>query len=219
MNYGKQVLVFFAFISCAYAQPRIGLEAILGEVSGIRWEATNTSSLLVETSTNLTHWQAGVNVFSSQEAWIFGERFPSPTNGVPARFYRTVNRTESISEMLARWQALGFREYEFTFQRGCFCAEPDLYRGRVRVRDGQVVGVTNATTFNNFPLENPDLAIFDSVEELFARVQSYVAEKADIVAVDFDNTLFFPTVVHLNRSVPAQDDEDSYEITDLRPLP
>lgn len=207
--------VLLCELVAATASPgAIKLDLVHGALNGIIWNATNAPTLSIQSSEDLQQWHPRVNAYSTRENWAEGGLIDLAED---KRFYRASHPAETVLAMLIRWENLGPKAYEFTFQRICFCAEPDYYRGRVTVRDGKVVAATNVITFNNTPVENPELSMFSTVEELFTLIGDRVGN-AEVVIVDLDQHYYFPRRIKIDFFVSGQDDEDSYLIEDFRPI-
>jgi len=115
-----------------------------------------------------------------------------------------------------RWASAGMHDYEFDFQRNCFCApeatEPvhilvrrDAIVSVVRTRDGQPA----STTFGVWP----------RVDELFADVQQRVDQHAERLDVRYDPTFGYPLSVVVDIAATTADDEYSLSAGNLRRLP
>jgi len=115
-----------------------------------------------------------------------------------------------------RWASAGLHDYEFDFQRLCFCApdatEPvhivvrrDAIVSVVRSRDGQPA----STTFTVWP----------RVDELFVDVQQRLDQHVERLDVRYDPTFGYPLSVVVDIAVMSADDEYSLTAGNLRRLP
>jgi len=115
-----------------------------------------------------------------------------------------------------RWASAGLHDYEFDFQRLCFCApdatEPvhivvrrDAIVSVVRSRDGQPA----STTFTVWP----------RVDELFVDVQQRLDQHVERLDVRYDPTYGYPLSVVVDIAVMSADDEYSLTAGNLRRLP
>jgi len=115
-----------------------------------------------------------------------------------------------------RWASADLHDYEFDFQRICFCApeatEPvhilvrrDAIVSVVRTRDGQPASVT----FTAWP----------RVDELFADVQQRVDQHVERLDVRYDPTFGYPLSVIVDVALMSADDEYSLTAGNLRRLP
>src|SRR5262245_38664946 len=194
--------------------PNLQLGIVNNQVAGIRWYVTNSPSVLIQFSEDLRQWKSAINAFSTRQNWTRG---PLIEFGEARRFYRAVSPAEGVPQMLERWRAGGVRNYEFTFQRICFCADPIYYRGRVTVRDGRIVELKNTVSFRDQPIE-PNPALFFTVEELFARAQGPMGN-AEIIVVELDEQLHFPKKIYIDFLETGPDDQDDLRIEDFTVLP
>jgi hypothetical protein len=92
-----------------------------------------------------------------------------------------------------------------------------MLSGTVTVRDGMVVGVTNAFD-GQISQPNPDISQFKSIEQLFEVIQQAKLQQADTIAIKYDPVLRFPARVMLDFLADAVDDEIEYEASDVGPI-
>jgi hypothetical protein len=115
-----------------------------------------------------------------------------------------------------RWASAGLHDYEFDFQRLCFCAPEatdavhivvrgDIVTSVVRSRDGQPASTR--------------VAAWPRVDELFDDVQQRLDQRAERVDVRYDPTYGYPRSVVVDIMLQAADDEYSLTADNLRRLP
>jgi hypothetical protein len=115
-----------------------------------------------------------------------------------------------------RWASAGLHDYEYDFQRMCFCVpdateavhivvRQDVVTSVVRTRDGQPA----STRVTNWP----------RVDELFAEVQQRLDQRAERLDVRYDATYGYPRSIVVDIALMAADDEYSLTADNLRRLP
>lgn len=116
----------------------------------------------------------------------------------------------SLSRAQARWQASGLTDYDFTFQRSCFCE----FRGPVlvTVRQGAVQSATIIATGE--ALTTAELARVPTVDGLF-EIAAHALADADRQSVRYDPVLGYPRVIDVDWIATAVDDEESLLASDL----
>lgn len=120
-----------------------------------------------------------------------------------------------LESQQSSWKQLGLRDYSFTYTPLCMCAGYGvLYQ--VGVRDGKVVSFQ--TGFQPVSLSLRDLPR-PTVDSLFAWINNAYVRKAAVVRVTYDPQLHFPANVSIDWNLNIIDDEFSFEVRDLRPIP
>ncbi len=120
-----------------------------------------------------------------------------------------------LADAMQRWDRAGIRDYEVTVSVMCFCGFPAGSPVRVRVEDGVVVSRTFVDSGDPVPAQFA--ARFPDVPGLFVEVQKAYVE-ADEVEVRFDSALGFPTVIDVDRTRNAIDDEVRWTTEGLQRL-
>jgi hypothetical protein len=113
------------------------------------------------------------------------------------------------------WNQLGLRDYTFTYQPYCMC------RGygqnfQVGVRDGKLVSFQHGS--EPVRLSSRDLPR-PTIDSLFAWVKNAYVRQAAVVRVTYDPQLHFPASVSIDWNLSMIDDEFSFTVTELRPIP
>jgi hypothetical protein len=178
---------------------------------------------LIVTSSNVTtaaswQWRNYLTVFSKIPSFSLIELTASVAPQ-DRRFYQIRAHDGLIaSEQRREWTALGFTNYQFRLTRTCSCT-PTTLSGTVTVNNGRVVAVTDARGPDGLPIENPDLSQFKSVEELFDLAhQAGEQYAADVCAVAYDESLFYPTIIEIDYNAQTVGDEFTYEASDVQAL-
>lgn len=109
-----------------------------------------------------------------------------------------------------RWDALGASNYQYVFERSCFC--PAEVRGpfRVRVQNGAVVGIEPPSSFPAGVL---------SVTKVFDLVEDAARQRACSIRVSYDPDRRYPADVFIDYSFTIADEETGVRIADLVLLP
>ena len=131
---------------------------------------------------------------------------PTPVASGPA---------SELESQQSSWNQLGLRDYSFTYTPMCMCAGYGrLYE--VGVRDGKVVSFQSGSQPVSLSLRDLPRPTVDS---LFAWIKDAYVRKAAVVRATYDPQLHFPANVSIDWNLNIIDDEFSFEVSDLRPIP
>jgi hypothetical protein len=136
-----------------------------------------------------------------------------PGSSTPASV--TTNAPPELESQQMYWKQLGLRDYSFTYEPMCMCRGYGLTY-QVGVRDGKVVSFQHASepvSFSSRDLPRP------TVDSLFAWIKDAYVRNAAVVKVTYDPELHFPVSVSIDWYLNIIDDEFSFEVRDLRPIP
>jgi len=115
-----------------------------------------------------------------------------------------------------RWASAGLHDYEFDFQRLCFCTTEATDAVHIVVR-GDVV--TSVVRSRDGQPASTRVAAWPRVDELFDDVQQRLDQRAERVDVRYDPTYGYPRSVVVDIMRQAADDEYSLTADNLRRLP
>lgn len=118
-------------------------------------------------------------------------------------------RSPDLDAARARWADAGLDAYTMTLERICFC--PPDYRGpyQVVVRNGVLASVRlDGATLD------PDRGV--TVDALFQLIEEAYEQEAEVVVVEFDAELGYPTSIGIDYSTMMADEEIAYRVSDLR---
>lgn len=110
-----------------------------------------------------------------------------------------------------RWRAQNLHTYAFTLQRSCFCG--NIHPLYVLVLSDTVAGVIDLETG-----ETVDRRLGETVESLFAFIQTAFERPARLIRAEYDGAKGFPTEIDYDGDGQIADDEVFYRITDVHPI-
>jgi hypothetical protein len=117
----------------------------------------------------------------------------------------------------ARWRAHGSADYEFAFQRWCFCDRAAVARVQIRVEGGAVAAVIDTL---GQPVDSLDVARYFTItiDSLFGVVEHAIALGADELAVRYHPELGYPESIVIDYIAAAVDEELQLEAGLLIPF-
>ena len=131
----------------------------------------------------------------------------------------TSARTEQELELMRnrqRWASAGVHDYEFDFQRSCFCLPQATEPVRIVVRRDAIVSVVR--TSDGQPATTSNSA-WPRVDELFLDVQQRLEQKIERLEVSYDPAYGYPRSIVADIALRAADDEYALTAGNLRRLP
>lgn len=115
-----------------------------------------------------------------------------------------------------RWASSATHDYEFDFQRLCYCPQEATEQVRIVVRQDAIVSVVRirdgqpaSTTF----------VVWPRVDELFADVQRSLEQNPERIDVQYDPTFGYPRSIVVDRELMAVDGGYALTAGNLRRLP
>jgi hypothetical protein len=115
-----------------------------------------------------------------------------------------------------RWASAGIHDYEFDFQRMCFCTPEATDRVHIVVRQDAIVSVVRISDGQSAIRANIP---WPRVDELFLDVQQRLEQGADRIEVSYDPTYGYPRSIVVDRELMAVDGGYSLTSENLRRLP
>jgi hypothetical protein len=115
-----------------------------------------------------------------------------------------------------RWASARMHDYEFDFQRSCFCPPEVTQRVHIVVRQDAIVSVVR--TSDGQPALS-SYAIWPRVDELFIDVQQRLEQHIDRLDVSYDPTFGYPRSIVADIAFMSVDDEYALTAGNLRRLP
>jgi len=111
----------------------------------------------------------------------------------------------------ARWRAQNLHTYAFILQRTCFCANTDrLYVAVLADTVAEVIDFDSG--------EAVDRGLGQTVDDLFAFIQSAQDRGVQLIRADFDGVKGFPTSIDYDGAAQIADDELSIRVSDVNPI-
>lgn len=123
--------------------------------------------------------------------------------------------TATTSANRAIWEDAAITDYEFVYQRSCFCGADFIRPLRIQVRNGAVSAVSFFDTGE--AVTGTTLGPFPTIDGVFDDLQSQLIQ-ADNVNAAFDPRLGFPTGYTVDRETNIADEEYSIAIGGFREL-
>ena len=123
------------------------------------------------------------------------------------------NSIQSYASSLAKWQNAGIADYDYTFQKTCFCLAGATESVRISVRESEIRSV--ATVSEGSELEADVFSSFYTVEELFELIRQAIDSQAVRLEVSYDEVLGYPTFIDIDFDFAVADDEITIEAGEL----
>lgn len=124
---------------------------------------------------------------------------------------------DDLARNRARWQAQGTVDYEFAFQRWCFCDRAAVARVQIRVEAGAVTGVIDTLGQPVDPLEVARYFTI-TIDSLFGVVEHALAVHAHALTVHYHPTLGYPESITIDYDMATVDEEIMLEAGLLLPF-
>ena len=120
---------------------------------------------------------------------------------------------DRLDSNLDRWRANRPAAYRFVYRNRCFCAgtEPVV----VTVEGDSVVDVSPVDGSGSPPLPEPE---YRTVEGLFAQLREWRDRDPADSRIEFHDRLGYPTEAFFDFRRNVADEEQGFEVTDLRAL-
>lgn len=111
------------------------------------------------------------------------------------------------------WVVSGLDSYTYTLSRVCLCPESELGPFQITVYERDVVHVE----WQGEQID-PDSQAFYSVPALFDLVDRAITDGADMIKVEYDSVLGYPTQIFIDWDISAADEETIVAAENLAPL-
>lgn len=119
-----------------------------------------------------------------------------------------------------RWQDANVASYSYVLQLACECGAPNELRPvRVTVQNGAVVSrryESNDST-QRTPASEAVFGAYDTVEELFAAVETSIAGESDVLNIIYHPTYGVPTLLQWDPDGSDADDFLQFRVTGFAP--
>ena len=120
-----------------------------------------------------------------------------------------------LDAALGRWNEAGYSSYEYKLRRICECVPETTHTLRVRVESGQITSVFDLDT--NRPASSTSAGL--TVLQLFEIVQDAIDQQAFRLVVEYHQELGYPSGLAVDYDDGTADDEITYLVTELAPIP
>lgn len=104
-----------------------------------------------------------------------------------------------------KWESKSVKNYEYEFQRICFCLPASTRRVKITVREGVAENIRRADSGD--AVDKAQYELYYTVDQLFDYIQAAIDKKAHLVKVSYDHELGYPTLVEIDHIKNAIDDE------------
>jgi hypothetical protein len=121
--------------------------------------------------------------------------------------------SQNLIDNQALWSAAGIDNYEFVYQRICFCPPEYTTPALIEVRDGAVWSVEYQDS--EIHLDAPDTTMFPMITALFDVLTEAHDRNAVKVTVTFSADLGYPEDVDIDYAANIADDELSFTVTEF----
>lgn len=118
---------------------------------------------------------------------------------------------DRLASNLVRWRSNRPPHYQFTYRNRCFCAGTE--RVVVTVAGDSVVNVSPVATEGSPPLP---ASSYRTVDGLFARIAEWRDRDPVHIHLEFHDRLGYPTDVFFDFRANVADEEQGFEISNLR---
>ena len=115
-----------------------------------------------------------------------------------------------------RWASARLHDYEFDFQRTCFCGPEVTQQVHIVVRRDAIVSVVR--TSDGSPATSSS-TVWPRVDELFLDVEQRLAQRIERLDVSYDPTFGYPRSIVADIALMTADDEYALTAGNLRRLP
>jgi len=119
-----------------------------------------------------------------------------------------------LQEARARWADAGLLDYSFMYQRTCFCLPEYLGPFAIEVSGG----VVDSAYFANDAFAGAPEGKFDTIPEMFDRIEKAIDRPVYKLDVTYDTTYGFPTELFIDGESMIADDEIGYSVFSFIPI-
>lgn len=110
-----------------------------------------------------------------------------------------------LTDARERWESRRITQYQYKFQRICFCLEETTRAVTIRVQGNVVTRAWYVANGSEVPAG--DLHLYPTVEQLFAIIEDAIERKAARLDVEYDRANGYPTRIDIDYSSGTADDE------------
>ena len=138
---------------------------------------------------------------------------PSIEKPAPQILRHTAAKT--FEKNRVKWSSTGISNYQYTFQRICFCPADDTAKVSITVYNNSVDSIRRVS---DGKLIKPSSTGIYTIKQLFSLIQDADNKGADRLSVTYDDELGYPTSIDIDYEKALADDEVSIKISGLSQL-
>ena len=120
---------------------------------------------------------------------------------------------QDVIDNQARWNAAAIDDYDFIYQRICFCPPPFTTPVLIEVRNGAVRSVAYQDSETH--LDAPDTTTYPTIPALFDVLTEADERNAVKITVSFSTELGFPEDVYIDYAANIADEEMAFTVTEF----
>jgi hypothetical protein len=120
-------------------------------------------------------------------------------------FARSDDAQKRLTENRRKWSSKAVKNYQYDFQRICFCVPAYTKPVKITAREGVAAQIEHADTGE--AVDKAKFELYYTVAELFDYIQAAIDKKAHSIKVVYDDELGYPTSVEIDYIENAMDDE------------
>ena len=116
---------------------------------------------------------------------------------------------QQLNDSQKKWESKNIRDYQYTFNWGCFCPPEHNKPVIISVRNGVLASVKYAD--NSAPVDKSNYSRYRTIEGLFEFIQDAINKKAYKMEISYDDKLGYPTFASIDYSQLLMDEEMSFK--------
>jgi hypothetical protein len=124
---------------------------------------------------------------------------------------------DDLAGAQARWQGAGISSYDFDLQRVCFCVPEATGPVTISVRNGAFTAIVR--TDSGTAVDTLLFQDYLTMDRVFVTTRRFLDARPASFTASYDTALGFPTSVAVDPIARAVDDELTYAVLALRPVP
>jgi hypothetical protein len=122
-----------------------------------------------------------------------------------------IEARRTLAAARARFEHLAAHNYDYNYQRSCFCFDP--HNVDIEVRDDEIVSIREKASGREVVPQDPNAYL--TIPQLFDFIDDALGY-ADVIEVEYEETTGVPRSLEIDFFVPAVDDELAIRIADFR---
>lgn len=121
-----------------------------------------------------------------------------------------VKPIQNFNSASKRWDALEIKNYDFTYQKICFCRVDYTGPFNISVVDGKVFSVNGDTSLSARPMYIP------TMDSLFLIVEQSLNGEYDSLSVKYDDIFGYPKSFYVDKSRSMADEEFGFSVSNFQ---